>query len=685
MNAFTDMRRQFFESGTRESFPEYYLTHRCYVSEEDDVARKQLKSQVAAIRVLFEKSAVEEDDILHLLAELGDQPYLDRYMVELIIRNKELLLQKRTQSVLKNLLCASEITPSKMAHLLDICIECDLPLLEQDSFRAALQKFSQDFDVVSVLVEYALHFAIRECVYPLRELLRGSYPDTIKLQILDCWISVEPDPSAVTRWCQALPHAEPNRNLYLDFLHVRREKLVKDDCGIVVIQTMFYGDPEFSGKGQSGGLGTLLRTLGNQLSKHSQISQVITLTIHQNWNEHKPFIKRYDSGHLLLRLPIYLNGEDAHAFVKRELAIRRAVARALSLWQIQPDLIHVRYLDNASKAMALLAKERNAKLVFTLTPDPHRNMTDANGDMLCFRVEDTLEKLNQITIGDQLLELTDGIVGIGGETVRQELALYFPQLKQAGNPVDVCMIGEGIDTNTGSLQFDLWQVLEDHALDFSIAPSRRNRPIMLNIGRLNAQKGQSHLLKAWGESRLWQDYNLLIIGGSRQSENTEEAAMKAYFREFLASRPELAGRFAHVEALPNAVVRSIEGNIMAQTPAPLPNVYVCSSVKEEFGISILEAMSEGFLVFGPVKGGVKTYLIDGENGFLIDTADASTMQQGIESALYRSGLQPMDFHAIMQRGKRTVLDHFSMEEIAKNFAELYLGLSAEDGLMCVMD
>lgn len=685
MNAFTDMRRRFFESGTRESFPEYYLTHRCYVSDQDDVARKQLKSQVAAIRDLFEKSAVEEDDILRLLAELGDQPYLDRYMVELIIRNKELILQERAQRALKPLLCQSGIAPSKMAHLLDICIECDLPLLEQDAFRAALLHYSHDFDVVSALVEYALHFSIRECVDLLRALLHGSYPDTIKLQVLDCWISVEPDPSVVTNWCHALPHTEPNRKLYLDFLHVRHEQLVKRDCGIVVLQTMFYGDPEFSGKGQSGGLGTLLRTLGNQLSRHDQISQVITLTIHQDWNDHKPFIKRFDSGHLLLRLPIYLNGEDAHAFVRRELAIRRAVARSLSLWQIQPDLIHVRYLDNASKAMALLAKERNAKLVFTLTPDPHRNMTDANGDMLCFRVEDTLEKLNQITIGDQLLALTDGIVGIGGETVRQELELYFPQLKQAGNPVDVCMIGEGIDTEVSSQLFGLWQVLEDHALGFSIAPSYRSRPIMLNIGRLNEQKGQRNLLEAWGESRLWQDYNLLIIGGSRQSENTDEAAIKAYFREFLASRPELAGRFAHVEALPNGVIRGIEGRIMSREPSQLPNVYVCSSVKEEFGISILEAMSEGFLVFAPIKGGVKTYLNDGENGFLIDTADASTMQQGIESVLYRSNLQLEDFHIIMERGKRTVLDHFSMEEIAKNFAELYLGLSAEGGLMCVMD
>jgi len=53
--------------------------------------------------------------------------------------------------------------------------------------------------------------------------------------------------------------------------------------------------------------------------------------------------------------------------------------------------------------------------------------------------------------------------------------------------------------------------------------------------------------------------------------------------------------------------------------------------------------------------------------------------------LYDSNLQYGDFERIMQSGKRTILDHFSMDEIAKNFAELYLGLNADDSLMCLMD
>ena len=685
MNAFTDMRRRYFESHLKESFAEYYLTHRCNVSEQDDIACNQLKEKIAAIRVLYGKGAVEEHDLLYLLAEIGDHPYLDRYMVDLIIRNKELLLRERVQNELRSILRVANITPAKMAHLIDICLECDLPLLSEDAFLAALTAYKLDFDVVSVLVEYAIHFAIREPADLLRDFLCQSIPEDIKLQIIDYLIEADFDPAEINRWLQDHGGKGQTCNLLHDYLRFRHEQLLNEDCGIVVIQTMFYGDPEFSGKGQNGGLGTLLKTLGNYLSKHRQISQVITLTIQQDWSEHPSFISRYDSRHLLVRLPIYISSEEAQAFVKRELAIKRAVARFLSLRQIQPDLIHIRFLDNASKAMAALSKEIDAKLVFTLTPDPHRNMTDANGDILCFKVDETLEKLNKITIGDELLAMTDGIVGIGGDTVREELELYFPQLKATGNPVDISMIGEGIDTSIDTQQFDLWQFLENHTMGYSIAPSHRDLPIMLNIGRLNEQKGQQHLLNAWGNSRLWQDYNLLIIGGSKQGESAEEAAIIAYFRKYMASRPELVGRFSHIEALPNAAIRSVERNIMACEAALLPNVYVCSSVKEEFGISILEAMSEGFLIFAPIKGGVRTYLIDGQNGFLIDTKDALSIQQGIESVLYHSNLQSNDFQEIMQRGKRTVLDQFSMDEIAKNFAELYLGLSADDGLMCVID
>ena len=100
------------------------------------------------------------------------------------------------------------------------------------------------------------------------------------------------------------------------------------------------------------------------------------------------------------------------------------------------------FFDNASKSMALRSKEIYAKLVFALTPDPYRSMVDANGVILCFQVEMTLEKLNQITIGDALLAMTDGIEGIGGESVKSEMKFHFPQLQQAHDPSCLRMIME---------------------------------------------------------------------------------------------------------------------------------------------------------------------------------------------------------------------------------------------------
>jgi len=285
--------------------------------------------------------------------------------------------------------------------------------------------------------------------------------------------------------------SEKNLNLYLAYLKFITEEKVIKESGIVVVQTMFYGDPECSGKGQSGGLGTLLKTLGNQLTKHQQISQVITLTINNDWHDQKPFMSQYDNGHWLIRLPVYLNVEDPHDFVRKELLIKRAVARFFSQRQIKPDIFHVRYLDNASKAMALLSKEIHAKLVFTLTPDPHRNMADENGNIACYKLEETIVKLNKICIGDELLAMADGIVGIGGEEVRRELELYFPQLNLKKGQVSFRMIGEGINIDIDTRHFDVWQYLEKHASGFSIDPLNTEKPIILNVGRLSWSKGST--------------------------------------------------------------------------------------------------------------------------------------------------------------------------------------------------
>ena len=683
MNAFTEMRRRYFESKSEESFAEYYLAHRCYVSDEDDIARYQLRNKLATIRALFKHDSIREEDISPLLADLGGNHYIDRYTVALLIQQKDLFKSRALQDALAAMLADTTNHPQRTAHLIDLCIECELPLLTIDHLQNAFLRYRHDYDVFSLLLEYVLHFSIHTPADWMDDYLGEPLPENIKLQIIDILIACDPNPSGLRESIRQKLVADPQCELYLAYLDLQRETLNMEGCGIVVVQPMFYGDPEDSGKGKSGGLGTLLKTLGNQLSKHQQISQIFTLTVNQDWNGQKPFLRQYEPGHWLVRLPVYWNAADPHAFVKRELSIKRAVARFLTRQQIEPDLFHIRYLDNASYAIATLSRQMEGKLVFTLTPDPHRNMVDEDGDILCFKVEETLEKLNQISIGDELLAMTDGIVGIGGDSVKQELELYFPQLYLAHDPSHLRMIGEGIDTQIDTQNFDVWQYVEQHTLGFEINRNMRDKPVILNVGRLNKQKGQHHLMKAWGESRLWQDFNLILIGGNRESKDTGERELMAFFEEFMASHPHLIGRFAHVEALPNEDIRRVEHKLMEREADAYPNLYVCSSVKEEFGISILEAMSEGFLAFAPIRGGVKTYLVNGVNGFLVDTASDSTLKHDMEHVLYHAQLHPADYKKIQRAGKRTVLDQFSIEEIAKHFLELYLELSVGDALLCV--
>lgn len=684
MDAFIAMRKRYFESTGTESFAEYYLAHRCYLNDQDDAARFLLRDKIAAIRILYRDEPVSEGDVIQLLSEIGDNLYLDQYIVGLVVKHKAQLIGGRIQDVLLTMLTDPDNTSQRMTHLLDICIECEMPFLNGESLHTAFLLYGHDSDVLSVLIEYVWHFSIKEFSDLLYDYLSEAFPENIKMQIIDYLVVCYPHRTDMSRYIQQKLISDKSVNLYLDYLKFITEERVIKESGIVVVQTMFYGDPEYSGKGQSGGLGTLLKTLGNQLAKQRQISQVITLTINNDWREQKPFISQYDNGHWLIRLPVYLNVEDPHAFVSRELSIKRAVARFLSQWQVKPDIFHVRYLDNASKAMALLSKEIHAKLVFTLTPDPHRNMADEEGKIACFKAEETLEKLNKISIGDELLAMTDGIVGIGGEAVRRELELYFPQLSHKKGQFDFRMIGEGIDTDIDTdidtNHFDVWQFLEDHALGFRIDPLNKTKPIILNVGRLNRQKGQHHLIKAWGESKLWRDFNLIIIGGSRENEDDEELKIKAYFEAYMESKPDLKGRFAHVEALPNELIRRVERKIMEGGAQTYPNIYVCSSAKEEFGISILEALSEGFLTFAPIKGGVKTYIVNGVNGFLADTSNESTLLKDVEKVMYHSQISLEDFEKIRKRGQRTVLDHFSIKEIAKQLLALYLGLSKEDEL-----
>jgi glycosyltransferase involved in cell wall biosynthesis len=242
----------------------------------------------------------------------------------------------------------------------------------------------------------------------------------------------------------------------------------------------------------------------------------------------------------------------------------------------------------------------------------------------------------------------------------------------------VRIIPEGIRLDPQEVRGEPQVVLEmltAHPGRYRLSERFVELPVILNVGRLAPIKGQHRLVEAWAESSLRKRFVLVLIGGNLESPGVEEREMLAAIDTVVERHSDLEGRFCHLSALDNAQVRLLERVLVSRRqsvrPQPVPPVYLCSSLKEEFGISILEAMSAGFLIMAPRRGGVSTYVEDGTSGFLIDTSSSGSMRKALEAVLDSGGAADERLREIAERGRRFVAANFSIESIAGRFSDFY--------------
>lgn len=669
MNEFIEFRNHIYDDESNYVYPLQFLDAYINRTKPTDLNERRMIRQIRTIKQLEQKKKRGEKEIDELLSLLGEHAFIDRLIVDTVLKFFNDEMEQIVEGKIKDLLLNQRYDHQKLYHVLDICIECGIDVLSDDDILLMLQKYKQDFEIISILMDYMDRFNRRGFQDHLSALLAMDHPDSIKIQAVNALRKLHPQATADQSF------VEKNKVFFegfMDFLHADAKF---EKPGVSILQSMFYGDFEDSGKGNNGGLAVLLKGLGEEISKDRRISYVFTLTITQELT--KPFISFHGDNHVLIRLPIYLDPAVRDKFIKRELFIKRQIAHFLKQANMEPDVFHIRFLDNASKAVAHLSKELDRKLVFTLTPDPHRNMFDGKGHLKELGFDELLEKLNKIKIGDELIDTSDGIIGIGNAEVKTELAVYFPQFGDEKVNRKIKMIGEGIQTGNS---VDVEEVADDsNGLTewYEANSDFFDRPVILNVGRLAVLKGQMELLKAWANSRLSETHNLLIIGGDLERPNQEETMVIDFFKEYLQRHPHLKGRFMHKGAMSNVDVKLLERKIM-QRDFDYPHIYLCSSVKEEFGIAILEAMSIGFLTLGPIKGGVKSYIRNGENGFLIDTSNWETIAKEAEKHIYDPKIDKDEVKKIQAAGRKTVDGNFSIQKISNEFVSFYLSLKGEE-------
>lgn len=186
-------------------------------------------------------------------------------------------------------------------------------------------------------------------------------------------------------------------------------------------------------------------------------------------------------------------------------------------------------------------------------------------------------------------------------TERQEMVDFY-----GAAPSKVTVIPHGLD-------LALFRPLDREAAKQRLGVS--GRPVLLFVGRMDRIKGVETLLRATCELLRAQpacELRLLIVGGDRQVRVLDDAA-----RELLRLRALVA------ELGLRETVKFIGPREQADLPVHYAAADVCvvPSYTESFGMVALEAMACGTPVVAANVGGLRSTVVHGETGFLVQGRD----------------------------------------------------------------
>ncbi|ROQ00919.1 glycosyltransferase involved in cell wall biosynthesis [Rathayibacter sp. PhB93] len=470
------------------------------------------------------------------------------------------------------------------------------------------------------------------------------------------------------------------------------------DAGPTVAQLFVHADIDGTltrvGAGDNGGIATLLVRLGDALTEEDCIERVLTLS-RGTWAEAERALAELPAaGHGFAPVPFVGAAVPMPLAWPRRIAAERGIRRYLRAAG-RVDVVHLRMADVGSLAAAAVARELEIPVVFTVAPDPHALIAglDEAGTLsrADFGERDAVEhfwfrvRLVQRLAADaahtvlfpraELAETMRDMLGID-ITAHPERHTIVPE------GIDVRLVERGEeaarDAAAGEpIALDAGDDLS--ALDALLAElpaERRGLPLLLSVGRLHRVKGMATLAEAWAGSPLRDRANLLLVGGDLDAPTPDETEQLDRIRA-VAARPGSAGGLLLAGHRPNGTVARWLGAVRHGRPglAAAGGAYVCASVKEEFGIALLEALAAGLPVVAPATGGPATYVEEGVTGFLVDTSDQEALAVAACLALDLAAGPLAEYSA--ERGRAMVRERYTIEAMAHALSAVYARATAE--------
>ncbi|MEO6508648.1 MAG: glycosyltransferase [Patescibacteria group bacterium] len=183
---------------------------------------------------------------------------------------------------------------------------------------------------------------------------------------------------------------------------------------------------------------------------------------------------------------------------------------------------------------------------------------------------------------------------------------------------------------------------------------------ILTMSRLVPAKGIDRVIDSLALLKNKMDFHYYIGGGTPDDEYnsdeekvTEKLIREQIHRHKLEDRVTFLGYIDHDTVLP-AYYRAA-------------NLFILGGRYEPFGLTTLEAMACGTVPFVSSIAGSKEVIVDGLNGFILDTHDRKKLAEMIQTVLSN----PKQQAKVSDNAAFTVKEHYSWDKIVEKVITLY--------------
>ena len=475
----------------------------------------------------------------------------------------------------------------------------------------------------------------------------------------------------------------------------------------LVLANGLDGQLSLGGKGDTGGVASLLVSLGEALSTRDDVAHVLTIG---RGSVTDAVTGPLSSSRIPLSYAMVAFGDEARPAAAANdswehlPAIERGIRRAIRLAG-PPDILHLRMADVGTLAGAAVAGEFGIPVCFSVAPDPHNvvHSLQSRGELdeasfirldaethvwfrarLIEQVSSSAERLAMFPRRNQA-EVLD-LLGMDPQTMQtqstqaqstQAQSIQAQSIDAQRRDQRIAVVAEGIDislldraaqqsksasTARSSRHPSVLAELADR-----LPETRHGLPLVLSVGRLNPVKGMDRVVSAWAsDDRLWQACNLVIVGGELERPSATERGVLDSIDRIVPEGDNRREGLVLLGGRPREEVATLLVAAAAGRDGGWPGggVYIDGALKEEFGLSVLEALAAGLVVVAPSTGGPSTYVEHGDTGILVDpTDDLAVAMHEAFGLMNRAGRAA--------RARALVNERYSVAKMAAALVDLY--------------